>query len=282
MFLRICEDRGLEAYGELRNAASGRDIYSALLKLFERADQRYNSGLFHFQREKGRSEKPDELTPHLTVDDKVLKPIVSSLYYPYSPYEFAVLSADGRVYEQFLGKAVVLRSGKVAVEEKPDVRKAGGVYYTPAFIVEYIVRETLGPLLQGRRVGEAASVKIVDPACGSGSFLIAAYQFLLDWHVERYLEMKRRPKQIYQAERGALRLTLAERKRILLNCIHGVDIDPRAVEVAKLSLLLKVIEGETQMAFAIERLLPDLGQNIQCGNSIVAQDFYETTLPDHD
>ena len=122
-------------------------------------------------------------------------------------------------------------------------------------------------------------MKIVDPACGSGSFLIAAYQFLLAWHVERYLEMKRRPKKIYQAESGARRLTLAERKRILLNCIHGVDIDPRAVEVAKLSLLLKVIEGETQMAFAIERLLPDLGQNIQCGNSIVAQDFYDTTLP---
>ena len=211
----------------------------------------------------------------------MLKPIVSSLYYPHSPYEFAVLSADilGRVYEQFLGKAVVLRSGKVAVEEKPEVRKAGGVYYTPAFIVEYIVRETLGPLLQGKRVGQAASVKIVDPACGSGSFLIAAYQFLLDWHLERYLEMKRRPKQIYQAESGVWRLTLAERKRILLNCIHGVDIDPRAVEVAKLSLLLKVIEGETQMAFAIERLLPDLGQNIQCGNSIIAQDFYDTTLP---
>jgi hypothetical protein len=87
--------------------------------------------------------------------------------------------------------------------------------------------------------------------------------------------MKRRPKQIYRAQSGEWRLTLTERKRILLNNIFGVDIDPQAVEIAKLSLLLKVIEGETQMAFAIERLLPDLEHNVVCGNSLIGRDYYD-------
>ena len=113
------------------------------------------------------------------------------------------------------------------------------------------------------------------PACGSGSFLIAAYQYLLDWHLAAYVVMKRRPKNtIYKGADGEWRLTLAERKRILLTNIFGVDIYAQAVEVAKLSLLLKVIEGVTQMAFAIERLLPDLGTNIVCGNSLIGTDFY--------
>lgn len=277
IFLRICEDRGLEGYGALRSTISGGGIYTTLISLFREADSRYNSGLFHFDHEKGR-EEPDGLTPLLTIDDKVLKPIIEALYYPASPYEFTVLSADilGRIYEQFLGKVVAVKGAKVYVEEKPEVRKAGGVYYTPTFIVNYIVQNTLGPLLEGKKVGQAASIRVVDPACGSGSFLIAAYQYLLDWHLEQYLAMKRRPKRIHPVAGGTWRLNLSERKRILLNNIFGVDIDPQAVEVTKLSLLLKVIEGETQLAFTFERLLPDLGKNIQCGNSLIDEDFYDT------
>ena len=77
------------------------------------------------------------------------------------------------------------------------------------------------------------------------------------------------------------RLTTAERKRILLNNIYGVDIDRQAVEVTKLSLLLKVLEGETgetlqpQLQLFHERALPDLGGNIKCGNSLIGPDFYE-------
>jgi hypothetical protein len=282
VFLRICEDRGLEGYGGLRATIPGGDIYAKLIDLFRQADGRYNSGVFHFEHEKGRGE-PDDLTPQLIIDDKVLRSIIEALYYPASPYEFTVLSADilGRVYEQFLGKAIVVRGTKVHVEEKPEVRKAGGVYYTPTFIVDYIVQNTLSPLLEDKKVGQAAAIRVVDPACGSGSFLIAAYQYLLDWHLEKYLAMKRRPKQIHPVAGGSWRLNLSERKRILLNSIFGVDIDPQAVEVTKLSLLLKIIEGETpQLGFAFERVLPDLEKNIQCGNSLIDEDFYDTlSLP---
>ena len=118
------------------------------------ADDRYNSGLFHFQAEKDRTDDLDRLTPNLNLDDKVLKDILRNLYYPDSPYEFSVLPADilGQVYEQFLGKVIRLTPGHQAkVEYKPEVRKAGGVYYTPTYIVDYIVRQTVGRLVAGKK-----------------------------------------------------------------------------------------------------------------------------------
>jgi type I restriction-modification system DNA methylase subunit len=132
---------------------------------------------------------PDELTITLNIDDKVLKDILRNLYYPDSPYEFSVLPAEilGQVYEQFLGKVIRLTAGGQAkVEDKPEVKKAGGVYYTPTYIVDYIVEQTLGKLLAGLTPRDAAKLKICDPACGSGSFLLGAYQYLLDWHRDFY------------------------------------------------------------------------------------------------
>jgi type I restriction-modification system DNA methylase subunit len=284
IFLRICEDRGIEPYGKLEALTHAGNVYTFLLDAFRSADQRYNSGLFHFQKEKGRG-TPDELSAKLALDDKPLKDIIQNLYYPDSPYEFSVLPVEilGQVYEQFLGKVIRLTAGHHAVvEDKPEVKKAGGVFYTPTYIVEYIVRQTLTPALTlpGR-----GSVRVLDPACGSGSFLLGAYQFLLDWQRDRYVSegekwAKGKNPRLYQAQGGEWKLTTAERKRILLEHIYGVDIDPQAVEVTKLSLLLKVLEGESQgtisgqMSLLQERALPDLSRNIKCGNSLIGPDFY--------
>ena len=290
IFLRICEDRGIEDYGRLQAHLNGERIYERFCTVFREADDRYNSGLFHFREEKDRGEAPDTVTLTLSVDDKILREIVSGLYYPESPYEFSVLPADilGQVYEQFLGKVIRLTAGHQAkVEDKPEVRKAGGVFYTPTYIVDYIVKNTVGKLLEGKAPKDAAKLRILDPACGSGSFLIGAYQFLLDWHRDWYL--KNDPEKwtngknaaLYKTGIGEYRLTTPERKRILLNNIYGVDIDTQAVEVTKLSLLLKVLEGETEQTIAQQlklfhtRALPDLGNNIKCGNSLIGNDFYE-------
>ncbi len=203
IFLRICEDRGIEDYGQLMSLQNGASVYERLKQIFYRADEKYNSGLFHFETERDRIEPPDNLTLDLSVDDKTIKDIVKELYYPESPYEFSVLPADilGQVYEQFLGKVIRLTAGHQAViEDKPEVKKAGGVYYTPTYIVDYIVNNTVGkllsssPLRKGRtEEGFAAprqvsNLKILDPACGSGSFLLGAYQYLLDWHLKYYLK----------------------------------------------------------------------------------------------
>src|SRR5206468_3252486 len=188
----------------------------------------------------------------------------------------------GQVYEQFLGKVIRLTEGHQAkVEDKPEVKKAGGVYYTPTYIVDYIVKNTVGKLLEGKTPRQAAKLRILDPACGSGSFLIGAYQYLLNWHRDRYVDAgpAKHTRELYQGRGGAWHLTTSEKKRILLNNIFGVDIDPQAVEVTKLSLLLKVLEGESQESLARqlrmfhERALPDLASNIKCGNSLIGPDF---------
>ena len=284
VFLRICEDRGIEKEGQLKDLLLEPGIYARLCGLFRIADKRYNSGLFHFSDEKGQSSYPDDLTPCLKIDDKVLKEIISDLYYP-SPYVFKLIPADilGQVYERFLGKVIRLTAGHQArVEEKPEVRKAGGVYYTPTYIVEYIVRNTVGKLLEGKTPAEAEALKIVDPACGSGSFLLGAFQYLIDWHNKYYCEhdpekwAKGGSPAIYRGQGGDWQLSTHEKKRILLNNLHGVDIDPQAVEVTKLSLLLKVLEEESgQLSLGFERALPDLGCNIQCGNSLIGPDYYD-------
>jgi type I restriction-modification system DNA methylase subunit len=290
IFLRICEDRGIEDYGRLLALLNGINVYERLCQLFRQADERYNSGLFHFREEKSRPEPPDGLTLNLTIDDRVIKEIIKNLYYPDSPYEFSVISADilGQVYEQFLGKVIQLTTGhRAVIDYKPEVKKAGGIYYTPRYIVDYIVKNTVGKLLEGKTPKQVANLKILDPACGSGSFLIGAYQYLLDWHRDWYVAhtperwVKGRSPALYQASGGDWRLTTTERKRILLNNIYGVDIDMQAVEVTKLSLLLKVLEGETEQSISQqlilfhERALPDLGSNIKCGNSLIGPDFYE-------
>ncbi|MCX7003807.1 MAG: restriction endonuclease subunit M, partial [bacterium] len=351
VFLRMCEDRGIEPHGQLLALTNGAHIYPRLVELFVKADQRYNSGLFHFNvapasRRHGIAaetaalpESADDLTPRLVLDDKPLKDIFQNLYYPDCPYQFSVLPIQilGDVYEQFLGKVIRLTAGHQAkIEEKPEVKKAGGVKYTPAFVTANIVKNTVGALIEkivddcGNAIKDAgklyttvlaavAALKICDPACGSGSFLIAAYQYLLDWYLQWHVQhealaLKMKPAPIYivgskgEAARvqgsgfgitatpdlspteapmhrctGApnFRLTTAEKKRILLNNIFGVDIDGQAVEVTKLSLLLKVLEGENQdtlerqLSLFHERALPDLSSNIKCGNSLIGPEFYE-------
>lgn len=297
VFLRICEDREIEAYGHLKSIEERDNIYEWLKKEFQKADKKYNSGLFHFPTggdprktatlNMPSSGKPDNLTLGLTISDAPLRKILVNLYYPTSPYEFSVLPADilGQVYERFLGKVIELSSGgAVEVVEKPEVRKAGGVYYTPTYIVDYIVEHTVGKLVAGKKPKDVAKLRILDPACGSGSFLIGAYDYLLDWHLDYYINdkpekyVKQNVIREHPDPAQPYALTTEEKKRILLNNLYGVDLDQQAVEVTKLSLLLKTLEGEsaktTQMALFAERVLPDLSENIRWGNSLIGSDFY--------
>jgi type I restriction-modification system DNA methylase subunit len=327
LFLRICEDRGIEEYTTLHKLLEGEHVYARLCELFRLADAKYNSGIFHFEKEPDWDEMPDTLSLTLAIDDKVLKGIIKRLYYPETPYLFSLIPPAilGHVYEQFLGKVIRLTEGHQAkVEYKPEVKKAGGVFYTPQYIVEYIVKHTVGELLKDKTPREWAKLRILDPACGSGSFLIGAYQFLLDRHRDWYIEnlvpvfidkksvtdpavlallpeaTPRGKKKLAAVElpiykagtsgdatrtRSDWRLTTAEKKRILLNNIFGVDIDQQAVEVTKLSLLLKVLEEENEenieklIKLFAERALPSLHENIKCGNSLIGTDILTPEMP---
>lgn len=296
IFLRICEDRGIEPFGQLQKIAAGKEVYQGLARYFREADLRYNSGLFHFDPKEGSPDTLDTTTLKLEIEDKPLRDVVENLYAPKSPYEFSVIPADilGQVYERFLGKTIRVSGRTIDIDEKPDVKKAGGVYYTPTFVVRHIVKTVLGSILEGKTPAEASGdragfrpIRVVDPACGSGSFLIEVYQELLDWYLTRYVEAgaekhsKGAKPRIFRGPLGDWRLSIAEKKRILLTHVYGVDVDPQAVEVTKLSLLLKVLEGESSDLVASQidflgnqRVLPDLGQIIKCGNTVISPKFY--------
>ena len=280
IFLRIAEDRSVEPYGSLKRTLKQGNLYSNLYELFRKADEKYNSGLFDF--------KKDKISENVIIENKIIKTIINELYYPECPFEFSVLPVEilGSAYEQFLGKVIRITTGhRAKIEDKPEVRKAGGVYYTPQYIVEYIVNNTVGKLIKGKTPKEISKIKIVDPACGSGSFLIGAFQYLLDYHKIYYSDNGKPSK---GRKENPLtpdgHLTTAEKKRILINNIYGVDLDVNAVEVTKLSLLLKCMEGETvasiatQMKLFNERVLPTLEENIKNGNSIIDSDFYDGEL----
>lgn len=282
IFLRIAEDRSVEPYGNLKHALERGEYYKNLFEQFQKADEKYNSGIFDFNK--------DRISEHLKIENKIIKTIITDLYYP-SPYAFDAMPVEilGTAYEQFLGKVIRITPAHHAkIEEKPEVRKAGGVYYTPQYVVDYIVKNTVGKLIEspfeggrGMSPKEISKIKIVDPACGSGSFLLGVYQYLLDFHKNYYSENGKpsKGKKINTLTPEG-NLTTAEKKRILLNNIFGVDIDLNAVEVTKLSLLLKCMEGETeasinhQLKMFHERILPDLDYNIKSGNSLIDIDFY--------
>ncbi|WP_428977019.1 N-6 DNA methylase [Leptospira alexanderi] len=242
IFLRIAEDRNMEKYGLLSEASKNKEVYKNLNKLFLKANDKYNSGLF----------KPEKWVSDLDIDDKIFQNIIKSLYYPDCPYELSVLPIEilGNIYEQFLGKTIRLTTSHQAkVEEKEEVRKAGGVYYTPQYIVHYIVKNTIGEKVKDVDLYNHPKLTVLDPACGSGSFLVGAYSFLLDKYLENFTDKKHLDKSlknglVYQVSRNTYRLSIEVKQNILLHHIFGVDIDGQAVEVTKLSLLLKLMEDE--------------------------------------
>jgi adenine-specific DNA-methyltransferase len=282
IFLRIAEDRGIEDENILLTVAKTSNIYEKLNLLFTKANVKYNSGLFVYI----------DWIEKVIIEDKVLSDIIVNLYYPECPYEFSVLPIEilGSIYERFLGNTIHFRTVKgdthtAVVEEKPEVKKAGGVYYTPQYIVDYIVKNTVGEKIKNKKPEEIAEIKICDPACGSGSFLVGAYQCLLNYHLDYYTQEKNiktslKNKKIFEAGNNTYKLTIDEKQRILCNSIFGVDIDNQAVEVTKLSLYLKLLEDESKESseqlfkYSDITFLPYLENNIKSGNSLIGTDFY--------
>jgi REP element-mobilizing transposase RayT len=255
--------------------------FKACQSIFERLNHTYNGSIF----------APRPELEAVSVSNKVVREIIRELQPENSPYNFAVLPVEilGTIYERFLGRVVTTTDKRVKIEEKPEVRKAGGVYYTPQYIVEYIVKNTVGKLLEACQTPEeVASLRILDPACGSGSFLLGAYAALIDWHSAYYGDKSRltvRDRQsAYYDDDGRVRLTARLKRQILLNNLYGVDIDPQAVEVTRFSLSLKALEDTRRDELYDEvtlfhaTVLPDLRANIQCGNSLVAPDYFSGQL----
>jgi type I restriction-modification system DNA methylase subunit len=276
LFIRNLEDREIEPENSLLDKTKKTEnIYKSIIPLFNSLDNVYNGLLFkkHFSEE-------------LIVDDKTIKDIIKNMCYPVSPFQFDVIEPEilGRIYEKFLGSKIRLTENHQAkIEEKIEVRKAGGVYYTPEYIVNYIVENTVGKKIEGLNPEEIKKIKIVDPACGSGSFLLGAYSYLLDYHAKWYAKNKSDKaykKDYYITKDGELKVNLDKRGSILRDNIFGVDIDKEATEVAIMSLYLKMLDdgfdkGERDLFFIKGHVLPDMTDNIKCGNSLIGLDIYD-------
>lgn len=226
----------------------------------------------------------------VVVDDKVIREIIKKMCYPLSPYQFDEIEPEilGRIYEKFLGSKIRLTDGHQAkVEEKPEVRHAGGVYYTPQYIVNYLVKQTIEDVIKNKSPDEIKQIKICDPACGSGSFLLGAFAYLMQYHLNYYENasvniQKKYKEDFYYTADKEIKLTIKKRNDILKNNIFGVDIDREATEVAIMSLYLKLLDdgfdkGQVEL-FMKGHILPDMTGNIKCGNSLVGTDFYGKTL----
>jgi type I restriction-modification system DNA methylase subunit len=279
IFIRIAEDRRIVEAESLRrlveqwSQGKHRSLRAMLNRLFEEINDDLNGEVF----------KPNAALDAAAFDDALVAKIVHGLYD--GPYDFAVIGVEllGSIYERYLGKTIRVTAKRAIVEDKPEVRKAGGVYYTPRYIVDYIVEQTVGKLVEGKTPAQIAKMRILDPACGSGSFLLAAYQKLIDHHVAFYSEHPTEARQgelfpyLIQEPDGRKRLSIEKKGEILTNNIFGVDIDPQAVEITMMSLYIKALEGETTLPHK-HGLLPTLANNIKCGNSLIGPDYFEGQL----
>jgi len=245
IFIRVAEDRGIEAptliplIRDWKISGEKKHLYESMIEKFRELDSVYNSNLF--------SEHPFEKWEEYS---GATEKVINILYGKkgYYEYDFKVMPADvlGSVYENYLGYRLEKSKKGLLISKDAKKRKEHGIYYTPGFIVDYIVQNTLKPVLDKcTSIEDLKKIKVLDPACGSGSFLIKALEVIHD----KYLEF---------GNRGGVFTKLD----ILLNNIYGVDLDSQAVEIARLNLLINALDQRMK--------LPNLDKNIKNGNSLIS------------
>ncbi|MCY3917132.1 MAG: N-6 DNA methylase [Chloroflexi bacterium] len=304
--VRFAEDHFVIDSGSMKRAYEygkdnpyAREPYYYLREFFRRFDENHNSALFSL------SEVDDA-----AFSETVLNPLMEQLY----EARFRAMPADiiGNTYEEYLAKTIVLEDGVIAIKDNLETRKEQGSYYTPQYIVEFIVDHTLGRFLYGTQDGspngiraygevrktstDIRDLRVLDSACGSGSFLIYAYQVLARFYESEITrlteEFDQKVKDIaarfesatiddrieaqrIEDEREFLRKNY--RQLILENHLYGVDLDPQAAEIAVMNLILRALEGSKQS----DKLPLILNQNIKVGNSLVGLRPDDAPLEDH-
>ena len=251
IFIRNAEDRDLEE-NQLQSIV--RQWYSKgkghlakeISRIYKDYDDKYNSKLF-----------AHHLCDDLYIDNEALQEVIEGLNHSKDDsyrYDFSIIESDvlGNIYEQYLGNILKSTPKRAKLEESKTHRKEQGIYYTPSYIVDYIVKNTVGEYIKTHTPEEIRKVRIVDPACGSGSFLIRAYKELENYwkHNSDFAQLTLDSEEFY-----------SKKVEILKNNIFGVDLDPKAVEIAQLNLLLQISEKKQR--------LPLLQNNIKVGNSLI-------------
>jgi len=249
IFIRTCEDRSMEneiLRGALRQwkLEKKKPLIRYLSDIFYDLNLVYDSDLFspHFAGE-------------VHVDNEIMEKVINELYESEdgTKWHFSDIDADvlGSIYEKYLA-TITSESGSVLTRESK--RKEMGIFYTPTFIVDYIVKNTLGEVLSSLKyVRDIEKVRILDPACGSGSFLIKAYEILY----ECYRKLNTGDNELLLDDKLS-QYSL----NILTKNLYGVDLDKKAVEITQLNLLIRAARRRGR--------LPPLSGNIVRGNSLIS------------
>lgn len=241
-------------------------LFEAFVNLSMMMDKHHNTSIF----------APGHPCEKVFISNQTLADII----YELSHISFRKFTSDilGATYESYLGYRFTLENGKIKAEINTEVRRSGGIYYTPPYIVHYIIDNTLGKYLQGKTIDDIKNLKILDPACGSGSFLIYAYDVLARFYesentrieelqteaMEKYFEKHGQKLPLFEELQDLPQKVLDYPKKILCEHLYGVDLDSAAAEIATINLVLKAFEKMK------EKKLPRiLNQNIKVGNSII-------------
>lgn len=255
LVIRVAEDRGIIGSDSLwkeldswRTRGLPTPFMRSLKSLFRDFDDIYNGKLFE-----------SHFCEGLKLDNDVLESVILTLY----QYNFDLISADvlGAIYEDYIGH--ILKEGEKGVDivKAYEKRKKAGIYYTPTHVVDYIVRNVLSGLKQ-KTPEEVSELKILDPACGSGSFLIKAFDVLKEFYDLYNLNQRPQKKGSTDLTSYANMIPFVEKKIVSEN-LFGVDLDSQAAEIATVNIMLKALRKG-------ERLPLILGDNIKRGNSLIS------------
>ena len=271
IFIRVCEARGIEKRERLREFLKAKGGFWRMFRksCYMEFYRHYDGAMF----------ERDEKFSRMEIDDGVFEDFISQLYYP-SPYRFDVIPVIllDKIYEEFLGKRLSIRNGLIEEIIKGEYVKTNGAIPTPEHLVRKVCETALDDPAP-KNDNELFGRKILDPCCGSGVFLTACYEILETWFIQMLKAsgaMRRKYRKFYYADEGDnLILTIPGRRKLITECLFGVDLDEAAVEVTKMSLALKVIDGNYIALWNVlgaygERILRDISANVRLGNALVS------------
>ena len=316
LFVRLLENYGQEPYNVLgrlftmwRTTFRHQPFMEQLRSKFADTWASYNTELFSPNPALDSLEIPDDFLEVLVLmnpsaTDRVRNVGGLGLFGPRSlyNYDFTTMSQDilGTAYEQFLAHELFEDDGVVRIRENAQTRKREGVYYTPEHIVRFIVRSALEPRvspvvtqsLEALKAGDfdeayevvmgLLEIRVLDPACGSGSFLLEAFSYLTS-ALERYNRAAHAAyTEMWKGGEGGLfrggnsgpqpKQVEFPHEQVLVNCIYGVDVDLQAVGLAKLSLWTRLLQSHPSQygrRGQPHAQLPALTLNIRHGNSLI-------------
>lgn len=274
IFIRICEARNIEKEGLLKEFQKNRFWDSFKASSYSDFYEHYDGPLF----------ERINCIHEINIPDEVFDSLIELLYYP-SPYRFDVIPTKllSDIYEIFLSKRLFIENESVVEKLKLEYIKNNGAVSTPEFLVQDLLKRTIpGEDFKDNGTSGIFKTKALDFACGSGLFLVELFDHLQNIVIENYsLNKEKEFSNLFFTNENRTTLTIEGKRKLISDCIYAVDIDPEAVEVARMSLSLKVIdnvefhENYQELGIFGSQILNNVGNNVKCGNTLVAFDISE-------